>query len=261
MAMLTALAKKDYFSVADKVKIRYPLFSKPIIALVGGFGSGKTEVSVNLTKYLISSSGTSVTIVDLDLVNPYFRSREAITEMEALGIRVIAPGGGQYYSDLPILLPEVKGAIESNEGILILDVGGDAQGTRALGSMAEIFPSGGYEMLMIINSRRPQTSDVEGCKKTMQRIELSAKLKFTGLVSNSHMIEETDIDVIKEGYRLAQDVSRASDLPLLFVSAKSDILGQIEPDFFDCPLLPMTRSMLKPWERQTGEDENKTGKK
>lgn len=245
--------------MTDRAKIRYPSFSKPIIVLVGGFGSGKTEVSVNLAKYLISDSGNLVTIVDLDLVNPYFRSREAITEMEALGIRVIAPGGGQYYSDLPILLPEVKGAIESNEGMLILDVGGDAQGTRALGSMAGIFPLDGYEMLMIINSRRPQTSDVESCKKTMQRIELSAKLKFTGLVSNSHMIEETDSDVIKEGYRLAWDVSRTSDLPLLFVSAKNDILAQMEPGFFDCPLLPMTRSMLKPWERQTGENENKIG--
>ena len=236
--------------MASLPNLRYPSFSKSIIAIVGGFGSGKTEVSVNLAKYISSVKKNNVTIVDLDLVNPYFRSREAVDELETLGIRAIAPKGGQFHADLPILLPEVKGAIENRVGTLILDVGGDAQGTRAFGSLAEAVDINDYEMLMVLNSRRPQTESLDSCLKTMERIEISAKLKFTGLISNSHMIDETDEVVIIEGYKLADKVSSSASLPLCFLSAKTDVLSSMDLTKINCPILPMTRSMLKPWEEK-----------
>lgn len=236
--------------MTDKSGLRYPDLKKRIIAIVGGFGSGKTEVSVNLAKYFAAIEKALVTIVDLDLVNPYFRSREAIGELEAMGISAIAPRGGQFYADLPILMPEVKGAIEKSNGKLILDVGGDAQGARALGSLAESVNLGDYEMLMVLNVRRPQTDSVAGCLKTIERIELTARLKFTGLISNTHMIDETTPEILIEGYHLACEVSRASGLPLQFVSAKRRVLDMTDTSVFDCPVLPMTRSMLKPWERK-----------
>ncbi|UCD18574.1 MAG: hypothetical protein JSV44_06630 [Candidatus Zixiibacteriota bacterium] len=234
----------------------YPSFSKRIIALVGGFGSGKTEVSINLAKYLVRSHNFPVTLVDLDLVNPYFRSREAITEMETLGVELIAPRGGKFYADLPILLPQVRGLIEGHEGMLILDVGGDAQGTRALGSMSGIFPQGKYEMLMVLNSRRPQTFDVVGCIKTMDRIAHSSKLRFTGLISNTHLIDETDEEILLEGFHLAREVSRESGLPVVFVSAKRGILDRMDTAIFGCPVLPLDRSLLKPWELKENQDRN-----
>jgi hypothetical protein len=235
-----------------EIEFKYPIFSTPIIILVGGFGSGKTEVAVNLTRYLASSQASPVAIADLDLVNPYFRSREAQKEMEELGIRVIAPRGGNFYADLPILLPEIKGAIEKNEGKLVLDVGGDAQGSRALGSINDTFMANSYEMIMVLNSRRPFTSDVAGSIKTMDRIEAVSHLKFSGLVSNSHMIDETTADVIEEGYQLACSVSKETGLPIKFISAKIDVLKQIDLSTFRCPILPLVRSMLKPWERKSG---------
>ena len=236
--------------MTDKSGLRYPDLKKRIIAIVGGFGSGKTEVSVNLAKYFAAIEKALVTIVDLDLVNPYFRSREAIGELEAMGINAIAPRGGQFYADLPILMPEVKGAIEKSNGKLILDVGGDAQGARALGSLAESVNLGDYEMLMVLNGRRPQTDSVAGCLKTIERIELTARLKFTGLISNTHMIDETTPEILIEGYNLAKEVSRVSGLPLQFISARRRVLDLMDPSIFDCPILPMTRSMLKPWERK-----------
>ncbi|MBN2226422.1 MAG: cobalamin biosynthesis protein CbiA [candidate division Zixibacteria bacterium] len=236
--------------MANAATFRYPSFSKRIVALVGGFGSGKTEVSVNLAKYLAHANSEPVTLVDLDLVNPYFRTREAIAEMEALGVRVVAPQGGQYYADLPILLPEIKGLLETHEGMLILDVGGDAQGCRALGSLSGEFPPGQYEMLMILNSRRPQTADVAGSIATMNRIAGSSRLPFTGLVSNTHMIDETDAAILLEGYDLARAVSGESGLPLFFVSAKRAVLNTMDTSVFACAILPLTRSMLKPWERK-----------
>jgi DNA helicase HerA-like ATPase len=236
--------------MANRPDFRYPVISKRVVAIVGGFGSGKTEISVNLAKYLVRTGESRLTIVDLDLVNPYFRSREAEAEMEELGIRAIFPRGGNFYADLPILLPEIKGVIEGRNGRVILDVGGDAQGSRALGSLSEAFDRQDYEMLMVLNSRRPQTSDADRSIKTIERIEQSAKLKFTGLISNSHMIEETDLDILKEGYQLSREVSGISGLPLVFITVKSDVLSRIDSTVFDCPILPLTRSMLKPWEHK-----------
>lgn len=228
---------------------QYPETSRRIIIIVGGFGSGKTEVSVNLAKYFTTTDISKVTLVDLDLVNPYFRTREAQEEIRALGVDVICPQGGKFYADLPILLPQIKGLVESHEGMLILDVGGDAQGTRGLGSISEYFRDGEYEMVMVLNSRRPQTSEVAGCIETMRRVEGASRLKFTGLISNSHMIDETDGDIILEGYELSKAVSAESGVPLFFISGKRTVLEQMQVAF-DCPVLPMTRSMLKPWERK-----------
>ena len=232
--------------------LRYPSLPPGILIIVGGFGSGKTEISVNLSLYLSVTEKSAITIADLDLVNPYFRTREAREEMERLGIRLLAPSGGNFYADLPILLPEIKGAIEDSVGRLILDVGGDAQGSRALGSLSDAFVDGRYQMYMVINSRRPFTADIAGTTETMHRIEFASKLKFTGLISNSHMIDETTPEIIFEGLELARQVEKSCGLPLAFLSAKEDVLTRIPPSALDCPVLPLTRLMLKPWERKGG---------
>ena len=245
--------------MTNRTHTRYPLLSKRIIAIVGGFGSGKTEVAVNLARHHATTEKSLVPIVDLDLVNPYFRTRQAVNEMENIGIRVVTPRGGQFYADLPILLPEVKGAVESREGRLIIDVGGDAQGTRALGSLSGAFVAGEYDLLMVLNSRRPLTSDCARSIKTMARVEAAARLKFTGLIANSHMIDETDLDVLMEGYRLAREVGEEAGLPLTFISVTMDMLDRIDTGVIDCPVLPLSRSMLKPWERKKDAGSNHSG--
>ncbi len=258
--MPTTLIDTEIMPMADKINLQYPQFSNKIVAIVGGFGSGKTEVAVNLAQFLKKQGGQGaekVTIVDFDLVNPYFRSREIAQPMEALGIRVIVPTGGQFYADLPILMPEVRGVIGQPDGLVILDIGGDSQGTKALGSVANLFVPGSYDMLMVINSRRPQTDSVEGCLKTMKRIEDTSGLKFTGLISNSHMIDETDVTVVAEGYLLTSEVARRSGLTCSFVSALKPILDEMDAGQFDCPVLPLSREMLKPWERSSNRGSQK----
>lgn len=236
--------------MTKKPDIRHPLFNKRIISLVGGFGSGKTEVAVNLARFLATSTDNKITLVDLDLVNPYFRTREAIEEMEAVGVDLIAPQGGKFYADLPILLPQVRGLVEKSDGILILDVGGDEQGTRAMASMADVFSGAEHDMLMVLNSRRPQTDNLAGCLKTMARVEKTAGMKFTGLISNSHMIDETTGEIIIEGYNLVSAVGRETGLPVAFVSIVERLIDGIDLNLVSCPVLPLTRSMLKPWERK-----------
>ncbi|MFH1701632.1 MAG: cobalamin biosynthesis protein CbiA [Candidatus Zixiibacteriota bacterium] len=239
--------------------IKFPSITKQIVIIVGGFGSGKTEVSVNLAKYLYASGHQKVTLVDLDLVNPYFRTREAKEELKELGISLIAPEGGKFYADLPILLPQVRGLIENHEGLLIFDVGGDAQGTKALGSLSDLFADNSYEMLMVLNSRRPQTSSLASALATMERIEETSRLKFTGLISNSHMIDDTDADIVKEGYDLSLEIKKKTGLTIRLVSLKKTLINSLDLSDFNCPILPLTRSLLKPWERKenNSHEENK----
>jgi hypothetical protein len=247
--MVISLVTEENREMTEAAVFKSPLFERPIIVIVGGFGSGKTEISVNLARYFASSGESQTVIADLDLVNPYFRSRETVEKLDQLGVRTVAPTGGHHYADLPILLPEIKGLIENPSGKIIIDVGGDSQGTKALGSMGPFFIPDSYDLLMVINSRRPQTDNVEVSLRTMDRIESAAGLKFTGLIANSHLIEETSAEIIMEGYDLARRVGDKRRLPICFIGVKDTVLSAMNPSDFDCAVLPLSRLMLKPWEK------------
>ncbi|RKX22574.1 MAG: cobalamin biosynthesis protein CbiA [Candidatus Zixiibacteriota bacterium] len=224
-------------------------FSKKIIIIVGGYGSGKSEVAVNLACYLKANQDYDIAIADLDIINPYFRSREAIKALTELGIKSIVPEGGQFYADLPIILPEIKGAIEkNNDDLLILDVGGDDTGSRVLSSLSDAFVNVEYEMLLVLNARRPFTSNLEESTKMIKDIEKSSRLKFTGLISNTHLMENTTKEIILEGVELARVVSKKLNLPLLFVSGLKNILKEIDGTKLNEATLPLERQLLKPWE-------------
>lgn len=228
---------------------RLPEFSRNIIVIVGGFGSGKSEVSVNLARSLVGSTSQPVTIADLDIINPYFRSREAAKALGALGIRSLVPEGAMAQADLPIVIPQIKGAIQAPEGMLVLDVGGDDAGARILKSIADAFVPGGYELLMTINAYRPFTSDADGTTKVMKDISEASSLKFTGLISNSHLIEQTTTAEVLHGLELTREVSQRTKLPIFFLSATQEIIHKLDQKQIDCPVLPIDRALLKPWER------------
>jgi len=223
-----------------------------IVLIVGNYGSGKTEVAVNLAIQL--SERQNVAIADLDVVNPYFRCREARTEMENFGIRVINPDGGYEAADLPIILPEARGAVLGGDGALILDVGGDDVGARVLSSLADVFSDKSYTMLQVLNARRPFTDTVEGCLKIKSEIEAASRLRVTGLVSNTHLLEETDAQTVLEGLRLARDVGKAAALPVSFMTACEDLRGEFSAEAAGCPILWIRRRMLPPWKLKSMTD-------
>lgn len=228
-----------------------PRIEKPINLIVGGYGSGKSEVSVNLARHLAldkSFSERPISILDLDIVNPYFRSREAAAELEKLGICSINPEGSQFYADLPIILPQIRGAIESAKGTIICDVGGDDVGARVLSSLATSFDASTYDMILVLNANRPFTSDFDGCLKTISEIETSSRLKFTGIISNTHLMDDTNEEIVMQGIKLSKEVSEQTGLKLFFVSAEQKILEKINSANIDIPVLPLNRSLLKPWE-------------
>ena len=153
----------------------------PLYVVIGAYGSGKSEYSINLAKSLKEQSGTDsqISLVDLDVVNPYFRSRDVRETFEKEGIEVIAPDFQYGHADMPMISPRVLGAIQDTDRIVILDVGGDPTGCRAVGRFADAVVKRGYEMYFVINTKRPFTTNVEDIVTMKTMLEYSSKLKIS----------------------------------------------------------------------------------
>ena len=225
-----------------------PLPAAPIVGFVGNYGSGKTEVAVNYALQL-AKAGARVNVADLDIVNPYFRCREATSRLEDQGIEVVVPRGALRHGELPALLPEIRGLLSRQGQVSVLDVGGDDVGARALSHLAPDFPAPGvgYELLQVINKSRPFTDTAEGCLKMRANIESSSRLRITGLVANTHLIDETTADTVAEGYALAVEVGRRAKIPVMIVVVPSWLEGQVDTSEFEAPVLVIDRQMTPPW--------------
>lgn len=217
--------------------------------LVGNYGSGKTEVAVNLALGL-AGRDIATTIADLDIVNPYFRCREARQLMEEHDIRVVAPPPSMAWADLPIVVPEIKQMLHPAPGAASLfDVGGEDTGARLLSTLVEPLADGPYQLWQVINARRPFTSTVDGCLKLKNDIERASRLQVTGLVGNTHLMAETTAEVILQGWRLVERVSRTSGLPVKFVTARNDLADNKLLREVSAPILRLQRHLLPPWQR------------
>lgn len=226
-----------------------PVFEKRVIVIVGGFGSGKSEVSVNLARHLASHSDQPVTIADLDIINPYFRSREAAELLADIGVKSLIPGGSLRQADLPVIIPDVKAAIEASTGYLILDVGGDDLGARVLKSLGDAFHPGEYDLLLVLNKNRPFTADVAGSIRVIAEIEAASALSFTGIISNTHLMELTDRQAIIDGLELSRQVAKEVGVSVRMVSLTKPLLEHFNGGDLEVPVLVLDRSLLKPWER------------
>ena len=222
------------------------VITRRVIIFTGNYGSGKTEVSVNFSLALAAHE-PSLSIVDLDIVNPYFRCREAIEPLEAAGMNVIVPKGETFASELPIILPEVRGSIQRETGRTVLDVGGDDVGARALSAFSAVLTPDRADMLMVLNARRPFTDTVDGALRIIDEIEAASRVRVTGLVANTHLMDETSTAMIEEGVALAVAVGEAREIPLRFVAVMQDVAEGLAPDSLPCPVLTMQRLMLPPW--------------
>lgn len=219
-----------------------------IVIIVGNYGSGKSETAVNLA-IQGRKAGKTVKITDLDLVNPYFRSREARHPLEALGVQVILPDPKYMHADLPILTPAVAGMIQNPAELTILDAGGDDVGVTVLAALADVLKKQKVSMIQVINPLRPFTGDVQGCLAIKAQIEGSAKLPITGLASNANLIDETTPQIIYDGLDMVKDVSKAAGLNIEFITASERLLPQLDMERIDVPILPIDRKLAPPWKR------------
>ncbi|UCG42249.1 MAG: cobalamin biosynthesis protein CbiA [candidate division WOR-3 bacterium] len=220
---------------------------KRVNVFCGGYGSGKTEVAVNFALHL-SEEGRKVRIADLDIVNPYFRSREVRAALRARGIEVLVPEERLVNADLPIVSPEVKGALESGDQSVVLDLGGDPAGARVMASLSGGWEDGDYDGLLVVNSRRPFTGTADAVVKVIADIEAASGMRIGKLVVNSHLIDQTDRAVIEEGIRLAEEATGSSAATIAFVAVERRTLEDFDAEGCGYPVMVLDRMMLKPWE-------------
>ena len=219
-----------------------------IVLIVGNYGSGKTEVSINLAANR-KKSGLEVRVADLDLVNPYFRTREAEGQLSKLGIELVMPEVQFLQADLPILHPAVAGMIRRPSQLTILDVGGDGAGATVLAALADALKGKEIKVLQVVNPFRPHTDSVEGCLKIKDDIETSSKLSVNGIIGNANLIDETTLGHLYEGHDFVQGLSEKSGLRLEFVTAAVDLLPGVDKRRFLCPVLPIERQLVPPWKK------------
>ncbi len=220
--------------------------NKRIKIFVGGFGSGKTEIAINYSIYC-RKSYTKVAIVDLDIVNPYFRTREARDALNLKGVEVVAPEGKLTYTDVPLISPEIKGLIQNPDYCLILDVGGDDVGSVVLGNFRNIIQDFGYEMLLVVNPYRPFARGVPQIKQMAQEIENRSRLKISGIISNPNLSRQTDEKIIKQGHILAKQASQKLNLPIKFICMDEQFSQKIKQEDFVEPIFFIKRFMRLPW--------------
>ncbi len=210
---------------------------KRLTLLCGHYGSGKTNVAVNLAFYL-KQQYNNLVVADLDIVNPYFRTKDSLEDFKANGIELICSEYANTNVDIPALPADMYRLTEDKTLTAIIDVGGDDRGAYALGRLVpEIKAEDNFDMLMVINGYRPLTPDAQSTIEVMREIETACGLKFTGLVNNSNLGEETTAQSVLNSVSYANEVSKLSGLPIVMTTVKAELADQLNSTIND--ILPL----------------------
>ena len=200
---------------------------KRVTLFAGHYGSGKTNIAVNWAKHL-KSQGKNVTIVDLDIVNPYFRTKDSQKEFEELGIKLVCSEYANTNLDIPALPKEIYGAIADKNSYLIMDIGGDDVGAVAMGRYTpSILEENNYEMIYVANCYRPLTKTAEDTLEVMREIEVASGIPFTAIINNSNLGVETTPEVVVKSNVYAQELSKISKLPVRYTTVNNSIVNDI----------------------------------
>lgn len=201
---------------------------KKITVVTGHYGSGKTNLSVNLAVNA-NNEGKSVAVVDLDLVNPYFRTADFKYYFESIGVKLIAPDFANSNLDVPSIQFDIE-QLAMSEDCLIIDVGGDDAGAFALGRFAEALSKykNDLDMLYVINQRRYLTEKADEAVKLMYEIETAARMKHTAIVNNTNLGRETTAGIITKSADFARKVSQITGLPLAFTTCPEELCELVD---------------------------------
>ena len=200
---------------------------KRITLFAGHYGSGKTNIAVNYALYL-KQAGKDVVIADLDIVNPYFRTRDSIKESTDAGVRLISSEFASSNVDLPALPQDVYSILDNSRGSAIMDIGGDDRGAYALGRYSDsIKNENDYEMLFVFNKYRPLTPTAEDAMEIMAEIEEACKIKFTAIVNNSNLGEITTPQDILDSVEETQKLSQLTGLPVKMTAVKKELVNNL----------------------------------
>lgn len=220
---------------------------KRVTVVVGHYGTGKTNLSLNLARDA-AARGEKVTLVDFDIVNPYFRSSDYTEQLRAQGIEVVAP----LYAGTTLEAPAISGAITTvlaGGTTVIVDAGGDDAGATAMGSFAASFAEHDYDLLYVVNRSRNLTSTPKESAQVAREIEHTSRLAITGVVGNTHLQAETTVPLILDSVPFVNEVAALLQVPVTYIAVPREMLEDVRSGLSeDIALYPVDRIVRPPWE-------------
>ena len=231
---------------------------KEVIVLIGNYGSGKTELALNFA-FQAANQGKKVELLDLDMVNTYFRLTDRSGLIKSKEIRLVSPNFVHSSVETLSLPAEVASAFALDWDTVIFDVGGDPAGATALGRYREDFdalPDGSLTVLNVVNTRRPMAGTPERLH-LMEGMERHSRQKVTGFVNNTNLARMANADDLRDGYEVVREASERSGVPVLYTTGRPDLLEQFlaeghDPKFIGAPM-PIQTYMHRDWETFTRE--------
>ena len=201
---------------------------KRLTILCGHYGSGKTNIAVNMA-FDLASQRDNIAIADLDIVNPYFRSKDSEQEFRDKNIRLICSDFASSNVDLPSMPADLYAITDDKSLSVIMDIGGDDRGAYALGRLRPaILEENDYEMLMVVNKFRPLTPDAPSTIEVMREIEAACGIPFTGIINNSNLAGETTAEDILGSISYAEEVSKLSGLPVVLTTVEESLYDELK---------------------------------
>lgn len=227
-----------------------------VVVLTGAFGSGKTEIAINLALRWArrdeDDTPGRVALVDLDVVTPYFRSRDLSNVLSEFGVELVSPLTYGRYSEPTALTPAILGAIQDTSRTVVIDVGGDPAGAHVLARYSGYLAETDHELNLVVNPRRPATATVDGVVRMAREIEAASRLRFAGLISNPNLMADTTTDTIREGHEVVLQAAARLGLPVRWLCiAATHARGRLTIDPAT-PLLLLKRYLLPVWESEGG---------
>lgn len=219
---------------------------KRIRIIIGHYGSGKSEFSMNYVTKLRDLTDAKVAISDLDIVNVYFRTREKRNFLQSKNIMPIDSSIQATSLDLPAVSAQVTAPLTDKSYDYVIDVGGDDVGARVLGRFSHLVEKDDYDMFCVVNANREQTQTTSDVINHIRAIENSSKLKVTGLINNTHLVRETTIEDILKGQELVKEVSNITNIPIKYVTCLESLIPQL-PTNLDGDVFPINLYMRECW--------------
>ncbi len=219
---------------------------KRINIITGHYGSGKTEIALNMALEL-KKQHDNVIICDMDIVNPYFRTNDEAEFLAKNGIRLIAPDYASTNIDIPILPGDVLSVFNDKDAYAVLDLGGDDDGAVALGKYHHYLKDEDYDMFFVLNALRPDTMNVDDIKALAQNIEIMSRAKITGLINNTNLSYLTEAKHLCESLEFGETVAKELGVPLKYITGTPEILTAL-PDNLKNKAFPLELFMKLPFD-------------
>jgi hypothetical protein len=217
--------------------------SSRIAVFTGRFGSGKTEIALNYAVQL-TRQGASPFLIDLDIVTPYFRTRDKAEELTRLGVQVVTPLAAGQHIHVPAISPQIRGAIEQTAHPVVIDLGGDKQGSRALSQYAPTIERLGHTMYFVVNPYRPFMDTVHGIQEAIAEIQVSSRLQVSALVSNPNLMSQTTVEVFEQGHQLVTQAGNSLGLPIAFAVTSESLSRTVDRPSLNVELMVIHRFFL-----------------